>query len=716
MRVLIAEDDTISRMVLEKTVEKFGHECLAARDGLEAWKLFQNNPNVDAIVSDWMMPEMNGLELCRRVREGDRGERTFFIFLTSLGSQEHLLEGMRAGADAYLTKPLDKEQLQARLVEASQIRSLNQHLDTASKAEVSPEDAKESVSKGRTRGAPGTKRSKAWDVLVSQGKISEEQVQQALEVQKKDSRELGRILVSLGFISELDLAQVQAQRLGLDYIDLSERDVDPGVLNLMPEKVLRKHKVVPLRVENKRLLVAMSDPANIYALDDLKLASGYRIVPVVATSASIQRTQRKMSAVGEQVTEILEEATEDVVEDSGALDVGTETSPDDSPAIQLVNSVLQRAAGEGASDIHIEPRSRELTVRFRVDGELREVMSIPPKFQSQIIARLKVLANLDIAERRLPQDGRFSIKLENQKIDLRVASLPTVHGEKVVLRLLDTSNVSAAGLTNLGLAPYAFERYEEIFRRPYGMILVTGPTGSGKSTTLYATLNELNSPKKNIITVEDPVEYRMQGINQIQTNPKAGLTFASALRSILRADPDVLMIGEIRDFETAKIAVESALTGHMVLATLHTNDAPGALSRLTDMGVEPFLTSSAVDCVIAQRLARRLCESCKEPLTIEKEILAGIQFPFQHVSEDGLHFHKATGCDRCGDTGYRGRVGVYELMVVTEKMREMVLRRASTGEIGSTARKEGMVHLREDGLLKAAQGITTIEEVFRTVV
>jgi type IV pilus assembly protein PilB len=596
--------------------------------------------------------------------------------------------------------------------------SLSRRLDTASRAEVGSEDGEASAfrDKDRARGAPRIKRGKAWDVLVSQGKINEEHVQQALEVQKKDSRELGKILVSLGFISELDLAQAQAQRLGLDFVDLSERDVDPGAFSLIPEKVLRKHKVVPLRIENKRLLVAMSDPANIYALDDLKLASGYRIAPVVATSASIQHTQTKMYAVGEQVTEMLEEAAEDAVEDPGALDLGLQTSPDDSPTVQLVNSILQRAAGEGASDIHIEPRSRELTVRFRVDGELREVMSIPQKFQSQIIARLKILASLDIAERRLPQDGRFSIKLADQKVDLRVASLPTVYGEKVALRLLDASGISAAGLTNLGLAPYAFERYEKIFRRPYGMILVTGPTGSGKSTTLYATLNELNSPKKNIITVEDPVEYRMQGINQIQTNPKAGLTFASALRSILRADPDILMIGEIRDFETAKIAVESALTGHMVLATLHTNDAPGALTRLTDMGVEPFLTSSAVDCVVAQRLARRLCENCKEPVIIKNEILAGIQFPFEYASENGLHFHKAIGCEMCGGTGYRGRVGIYELMVVTEKMREMVLRRVSAGEIGSAAREEGMLRLREDGLLKAAQGLTAIEEVFRTAV
>jgi type IV pilus assembly protein PilB len=378
---------------------------------------------------------------------------------------------------------------------------------------------------------------------------------------------------------------------------------------------------------------------------------------------------------------------------------------------------LQRAVGEGASDIHIEPRAKELTVRFRVDGVLREVMSVPLKLQAGVIARLKILGNLDIAERRVPQDGRFSVRSGGQKIDLRVASLPTVFGEKVVLRLLDTSSVEA-NLKKLGFAGRDLERFEEVYGRPYGAILVTGPTGSGKSTTLYATLAELNSPDKNIITVEDPVEYRMAGINQIQVNPKAGLTFASGLRSILRADPDVVMIGEIRDYETAKISVEAALTGHLVLATLHTNDAPAAVARLTEMGVEPFLTASAVDCVIAQRLARRLCERCKEPVNIERELLEALDFPFRllNESEAPLDFHKPVGCKQCGGTGYKGRVGIYELMTVDEEVKEMILKRTSAGEIAHTAEQAGMMRLREDGLLKAARGITSVEEVLRTVV
>lgn len=553
------------------------------------------------------------------------------------------------------------------------------------------------------------------DILVSQGKINEEQLDQALMMQKDDPREVGQVLLSLGYINKVDLARALAQRLRLDYIELTERDVDKGVAALVEQKVLRKHGVVPLRIENNRLVVAMSDPTNLLALEDLMMISGYPVTPVIALEEEIQRIHAKVFAISEQVSEFLEEAGKESVEgDYGEIDLGVDAGSEEAPIIKLVSSILQQAVGDGASDIHIEPQARELTVRMRVDGVLRETMSIPPKLQNGVIARLKIVSNLDIAERRVPQDGRFSVKLGGQKIDLRVASLPTVYGEKVVLRLLDTSNAQVE-LTELGFPPKVYEKYEEIFWRPYGAILVTGPTGSGKSTTLYATLSELNTPEKNIITVEDPVEYRMRGINQIQTHPKAGLTFASALKSILRADPDIVMIGEIRDFETAQIAVEAALTGHLVLSTLHTNDAPGALSRLTDMGVEPFLTSSAVDCVIAQRLARRLCEKCKEPVEIEEKILDGMQFPFEHAPDE-LNFHKPVGCNFCGGTGYRGRVGIYELMVVTDKIKDMILRRTPTNEIGPVAQEEGMVRLRDDGLLKAAAGLTTIEEVLRTVV
>jgi type IV pilus assembly protein PilB len=562
--------------------------------------------------------------------------------------------------------------------------------------------------------------SKLAEVLVSEGKISPEQLEEALAVQRDDGRrQLGDILLSMGYASKADLARALAKRLRLEFVELTERDVERGVATLVDRRVLRKHGAVPLRVEDGKLVVAMSDPTNFYALEDLSMLSGHPIRPVVALEDEIRRVFDRVFAIGEEVTELLEEAAEDAssMEDAGEVELGVDSGPEEAPIVKLVGAILQRAVGEGASDIHIEPRARELTVRFRVDGVLREVMSIPQKLQGGVIARLKILGNLDIAERRVPQDGRFSVRSGGQKIDLRVASLPTVFGEKVVLRLLDTSSVEA-NLKKLGFAGRDLGRFEEVYGRPYGAILVTGPTGSGKSTTLYATLAELNSPDKNIITVEDPVEYRMRGINQIQVNPKAGLTFASGLRSILRADPDVVMIGEIRDRETAKISVEAALTGHLVLATLHTNDAPAAVARLTDMGVEPFLTASAVDCVIAQRLARRLCERCKEPVTIERELLEALNFPFKHLDEgeESLDFHKPVGCERCAGTGYKGRVGLYELMVVDEEVKEMVLKRTSAGDIARTAERAGMVRLREDGLLKAAGGVTTVEEVLRTVV
>lgn len=556
------------------------------------------------------------------------------------------------------------------------------------------------------------------DILISEGKVTPEQLEEALAIQRKDRREIGQILLSLGYVSQSDLARALARRLRLEYTELTEKDVDRGAATLVDQKVLRRHGVIPLRLENGRLIVAMSDPTNFYALEDLRMISGLPVTPVVVVDDEIRQVQNQVFAFSEEVTEILEEAAgQSVLEEVGEVELG-DAGADHAPIIRLVSSILQQAVADEVSDIHVEPRAQQLAIRMRVDGVLREVMSVPPTLQSGVIARLKILANLNIAERRVPQDGRFSVRLAGQRVDLRAASLPTVYGEKIVLRLLDTTNLEV-DLSGLGFAPDMLERYEKVFRRPYGTILVTGPTGSGKSTTLYATLKELNSPEKNIITVEDPVEYRMGGINQVQVNLKAGLTFASGLRSILRSDPDVVMIGEIRDHETAKISVEAALTGHLVLATLHTNDAPSAVTRLNEMGVETYLTSSAVDCVIAQRLARKLCERCKRPVEVEAETLSDLRFPFERLSpqlEGGFHFHEAVGCDRCAGTGYRGRIGIYEMMVLTDEIREAVLKRGSADEVRHRAEEQGMVPLRDDGLSKAAQGITTIQEVLRTVV
>lgn len=565
----------------------------------------------------------------------------------------------------------------------------------------------------RPGGRVGALGKSIWDTLVADEVITAAQLVQARDMQREDPRDLGKILVSLGFVSAEGIGRARARRLRLKYVEFTERDLDRSVVNLVPENLLRKHRALPLKIEEEKLVVALGDPLNIQALEDLRMSSRHSISPVVADEDAIDKALMKLFAAGEDVSSILDDAGTDEIEEVGEIDLGVGARPDERPVIRLVSSILQQAISDGTSDIHVEPRQNQLAIRFRVDGILREVMAIPQKLQNGVTARFKILSNLNIAEKRLPQDGRFSVKVGGKKVDFRVSTLPTVFGEKIVLRLLETSNVLMK-LTDLGFAPEVYEKYRDVFTRPYGAILVTGPTGSGKSTTLYATLNELNTPEKNIITVEDPVEYRIGGINQVQTNAKVGLTFASALRNILRSDPDIVMIGEIRDHETAKIAVESALTGHLVLATLHTSNAPGALNRLTDMGVEPFLTSSAVDCVIAQRLARKLCDHCKRPVEVEIDALRVSGFPVEAITAP--HFHEAVGCDRCGGTGYSGRLGIYELMVMTEEIKRMVLARVSSDDISLAAEESGMVRLKEDGLHKAASGLTTIEEVLRTVV
>ncbi len=546
--------------------------------------------------------------------------------------------------------------------------------------------------------------------------ITGKQLEEAFRLGKRQQQELGLTLLSLGYVGQEDLAKALARRLRLEFTNLSAGDVDPEAAGLVDRRVLRRYGMLPLRVDGGRLVVAMRDPTNLHALEDLRMLSGYPITPLVALESDLRRVFGELFGTDDGVAELLEEAdTGSPERDRTEVELREDQGSSGAPTVRLVGSILRRAAGDGASDVHLEPRDGDLAVRFRVDGRLREVMSVPPALQSGAVARLKVLAGLDIAERRLPQDGRFSVRLEDRKMDLRVSTLPTTFGEKVVLRLLDNANLYA-DLRGLGFSRKMIKRYEEIFRRPYGTVLVTGPTGSGKSTTLYATLGEINSSEKNVITIEDPVEYRMRGINQVQVNPRIGLTFPSGLRSILRADPDVVMIGEIRDQETAKTSVEAALTGHLVLATLHTNDAPAAVTRLTDMGVEPFLTASAVDCVIAQRLARRLCERCKRPVEVEEATLEEIGFPLERFAEVKRDFYEAVGCERCGGTGYRGRIGIYEMMVVDEEIRSLIPRGVSADEIAHVAKKAGMIPLKEDGLVKAGHGITTVEEILLTIV
>jgi type IV pilus assembly protein PilB len=547
-------------------------------------------------------------------------------------------------------------------------------------------------------------------ILREQGLLTEEQLAHALEQHRNTPKSLGRVLIDLGYIRERDLVRALAEQVGLEFVDLADYQIDAGATALLPESLSRRYRAIPIGDRDGKLLVAMSDPANVYALDDIRTMTNREILPVVATTADVEQAIQKFSSMGDHVEALATEVAETADVET---DLGVDVAVEDAPIVKLVTAIMSQAATARASDVHIEPTEKDVRVRFRVDGVLHEVMHSPRNIQNGLISRLKVMADLNIAEKRIPQDGRMSLRVNNKTLDLRLATLPTVYGEKIVIRILDKSN-ALIELTDLGFQEDAYKVFERSYRRPYGALLVTGPTGSGKSTTLYATLNTINGPDRHIITVEDPVEYRLPGVNQMQVNVKAGLTFASALRSILRADPDVILIGEVRDRETAMIAVESALTGHLVLSSLHTNDAPSAITRLTEMGVETFLVASALDCVVAQRLARRLCDRCREPYVPEPQELLEAGYPDWQVREIG-QLWRPLGCGACSNTGYRGRTGLYEVMPVTEELERLTVDRAPSEEIRRTAIEQGMLELRTDGLMKALNGETSIEEIARVV-
>ena len=556
------------------------------------------------------------------------------------------------------------------------------------------------------------------EVLVEMGVLTQEQVDKAIAEQHVSHKRIGDIALEKGWVTKATLMEALGRRLGVKYLDLASTRIDPVTADLISEKDARRYAAVPVSfVDDHTLLVAMADPSNIVAIDDLRILTGFDIEPAIATNDDITTMLSNMRPAQEQISEDTEAHAGPIDDEATAVELrDIREQVDAAPVVKLVNGVLARAADEGASDVHFEPQAKDLMVRFRHDGVLHETMNIPRRLQPGVLSRLKIMADLDIAERRVPQDGRIGLVVGGRPIDMRVASLPTVYGEKIVIRLLDRGNVMLR-LEQLGFSDVALARYTKSYTKPYGAILVTGPTGSGKSTTLYGTLNILNTPDKNIITVEDPVEYRLAGINQVQINPKAGLTFASGLRSILRCDPDIIMVGEIRDKETAQIAIESALTGHLVLSTLHTNDAPGALSRLTEMGVEPFLTASAVDCVIAQRLVRKLCEYCREPYPTTKEMLERLGFAPEVVqSWKDTQLYKSVGCAHCNGTGYKGRLGIYEIMPVTEAVERLIVERKSADELMRVAVAEGMITLRQDGLERVRQGVTTVEEISRVIV
>jgi type IV pilus assembly protein PilB len=550
------------------------------------------------------------------------------------------------------------------------------------------------------------------DILLEGGHITRVQLDNALAEQRRLGRSLGRVLVDLGLLTESQLVAALAQQIGMRFVDLSDYPVDGSAVSRVADTVCRRHTALPIGYEDGKLVVAMADPANVFAVDDIRSLTGMEVRAVVATKAdvlaAIDRYHRGEAEL-DDLTTVLDNSAVDE-DDLDALRDAT----DEAPIVKFVNLLITQAIQDRASDIHIEPAERDLRVRFRIDGVLHEVMRSPKSITSGVTSRLKIMADINIAERRVPQDGRLSVSANGKKIDLRVATLPTVWGEKIVMRILDNSTAMLK-LSDLGFGEENYDVYSRSFVKPYGMILVTGPTGSGKSTTLYATLNIVSRPEVNVITVEDPVEYRLPGINQVQTNAKAGLTFAAALRSILRSDPDIVLLGEIRDHETAQIAIEAALTGHLVLSTLHTNDAPSAITRLTEMGIEPFLVGSALDCVLAQRLARRLCVRCKEAYQPSRESLAEMRFPWDDEEELPTLF-RPVGCQACSKTGYKGRLALHEVMAVSEDIERLAVERASALAIGQVAREQGMITLRDDGLAKVKAGYTSMEEILRVVV
>jgi type IV pilus assembly protein PilB len=556
-----------------------------------------------------------------------------------------------------------------------------------------------------------TNRLRLGELLIAEGLIDDDQLDAALAEQRESGERLGTILLRRKDIDEVDLVRTLATHFGIDSIDLEDRVLDPSVWTLVKEAFARRARLLPVDWDGDRLVVAMVNPTDVFALDDVRTIVGADVKPVMAEPGQLERALDRAWG-SETSSQAIQAVEHDVQEfDEGAGMPGVD-SIEDAPVIQFVNQLVGRAVTERASDLHIEPSQSEVRIRFRVDGVLHDVMTVPRSIQATLVSRVKIMGDMDIAERRLPQDGRMSIQVHGQNIALRILTLPTAYGEAVVIRILDET-AGVLTLEDLGFLPEQLERYREAFTRPWGAIIVCGPTGSGKSTTMYATLGELNAPERAIITVEDPIEYRMAGLKQMQVNRKAGLVFASALRSILRADPDVVMVGEVRDGETARIATEAALTGHLVITSLHTNDAASAATRLVEMGVEPFLVTSAVTCVVGQRLARRLCDRCKEPAEPYKEEL--VQFKAHGIDPAELQFFRRKGCPMCQHTGYRGRIALQEVLVVSEEIGHLILSRPTASAVQQLALEQGMVTMKADGLQKVAMGLVGMEELFRAL-
>jgi type IV pilus assembly protein PilB len=549
------------------------------------------------------------------------------------------------------------------------------------------------------------------EVLVEAGMITADQLTEAMELQKQSKERLGRVLIGMGVGTEKDIALAIAKQLGLEFVDLDDIVPDETALLVLPEHLARRYQLIPLGDAGGKLRLGMVDPLDVVALDDVRRQVRQDIEPVVISHDAFLRVLNQYPALDDSIRAMIRDIKTDAAEEMG-LD-SLRKLVDEAPVVRLVNSIIVQALRQRASDIHIEAQETRVRVRYRIDGALYNVMTPPRHIHAAIISRIKIMAEMDIAERRLPQDGRIQLKVENKEIDLRVSTIPTVFGEKVVMRILDKSQ-TLVSIEKIGLLAENRQRFEAMLTKPYGIILLTGPTGSGKTTTLYTILNKLNSTETNIVTVEDPVEYQLAGINQVQMNPKAGLTFANGLRSFLRQDPDIIMVGEIRDEETARIAIHAALTGHLVLSTLHTNDAPGAVTRLVDMGIEPFLVASSLIGVIAQRLVRILCDRCKQVYTPPAEVLQRLGATM--LAGDGqVPIYRPVGCEFCTKIGYKGRIGIFEIMAVDDAIKTLITKRASITEIKEQAVKAGMWTLAEDGLEKVILGMTSPEEVLDVV-
>ncbi len=564
--------------------------------------------------------------------------------------------------------------------------------------------------------APGDR---LGDLLIREGLITKEQLDKALQEQKSNGQRLGYNLVKMGFVQETEITKMLARQYRMPAVDLARFEVDPKIVKLIPSDVALKHLVLPLKREGRTLTVAMADPTNLSVIDDLKFITRYDIFPVIAGEYTLRTAlDKNYEQVDAQLDTLLKDMEEEGTE--GELELvaqqeedeqqGTGIGADDAPVVKLINAILTDAVKRGASDIHVEPFEHELRVRYRVDGALQEVMKPPMKLKAALTSRIKIMSALNIAERRVPQDGRIKLKMGKRVIDFRVSTLPVLFGEKIVMRILDKGNLTL-DLSKFGFEPKSEADLLKAILNPYGMVLVTGPTGSGKTTTLYSALSRINTMEVNIMTAEDPVEYNLMGINQVLVRNEVGMTFAAALKAFLRQDPNIIMVGEIRDIETGGIAIKAALTGHLVLSTLHTNDAPSTITRMIDMGIEPFNVASAVNLIVAQRLVRRICKECKEEheyLPEELKALGGDTKEFA-----GITFYKGKGCEACNGTGYKGRAGLYEVMSLSAELRRMILKGASTSELSEQAVKDGMLTLRMDGLVKIKKGITTLEEVVK---